>query len=365
MKTISRSNQIPCRRSFVGATVLGLLVLAGPAGASAVLCASTAQELQDDLTAASDGGTYAGQDVEISLVQGTYSTGAATGNGPFTYHSASATGNLYLVGGATGNCEDYALDASTTMLDGGGATQVLNIQSASAAVLIELLTIQNGESSTAGGGAAINTDVAGGTAQLYDNIFRNNHTASIGGGFAIDGAGGVVEAVGNLVVGNSADGGYGAGFVYSRSGFSASIKGNTVYKNTTIASGGTGGLYCCGTPTDKPGVYANIFWQNTNFGIDLEGTAQTFKYNDYGTVTGTITPDSTNLSTDPEFVDAAHGNYRLAGNSPLLGVYPAGELGGEFSIDLAGDLFPSPLSGYYDIGAYEDTIFTDQGFESN
>ena len=230
---------------------------------------------------------------------------------------------------------------------------------------LEFLTIQNGESSTAGGGVAVNTDVVGGAVELYDDIFANNHTASIGGGFAIDGAGSEVNAVGNLVVGNAADGGFGAGFVYSRSGFSASVKENTVYENTTIASGGTGGLYCCGTPTDKPGVYANILWQNTNFGIDLEGTAQTFKYNDYGTVTGTITPDSTNLSMDPEFVDTAHGDYRLAGNSPLLGIYPAGDLGGEFSVDLAGDPFPSPLNGYFDIGAYEDTIFTDHGFETN
>jgi hypothetical protein len=171
-----------------------------------------------------------------------------------------------------------------------------------------------------------------------------------------------VDAIGNLVVGNSADGGYGAGFEYSRNGGEIYVQQNTITKNTTTAAGGTGGLYCCGTPAYSPEVFGNIFWQNTNYGIDLQGTAASFEYNDYGAVTGTITPNSTNLSVDPKFVDAANGNYRLAGNSPLLGVYPAQS---ELSFDLAGDRYPFPLLGYFDIGAYEDTIFTDHGFEGH
>jgi hypothetical protein len=208
---------------------------------------------------------------------------------------------------------------------------------------------------------AINTNVTGGSVYLYDNIIQNNHTSSIGGGFAIDGAGAQVAAVGNLVVGNSADGGFGAGFEYSRSGGQIFLKQNTVSKNTTTAPGGTGGMYCCGTPTSSVEIIANIFWQNTNFAIDLEGPAPSFEFNDYGTVTGTTTPDSSNMSVAPKFVDADNGNFRLAGDSPLLDAYPAAS---ELSTDLAGDAYAYPFHGYYDIGAYEDTVFTDHGFES-
>jgi hypothetical protein len=353
MNSVSRFTQF-------GLVAIALLALAGRAGAVS-LCASTAAELHDDLVAASTNGTYAGQDVEIDLVQGTYKTGAVTGNGPFAYSSTAPAGQIILSGGWSAGCSTYLRDARVTILDGKNLTQVLNIQNKNALVYVNFLTIQNGESTVAGGGVAINTNVTGGSVYLVDNIIRNNHTASIGGGFAIDGAGNQVSASGNLVYANSADGGFGAGFEYSRGGSEAFVESNTMTQNTTTASGGTGGLYCCGT-ADTALVYANIFWQNTNFGIDMETSDYSFEYNDYGTVTGTLNPDSTNLSKDPKFVDAANDNYHLAGNSPLLGVYLAQGLP---SSDLVGTPYPYPVNGYFDIGAYEDTVFTDRGFESN
>jgi len=359
MKTIAHTKKTVCIRPLVGAVAFGLLALAGPAAAVS-LCASTAQQLQNHLDAASTGGMYAGQDVEINLVRGTYKTGAATNNGPFKYTSNASAGQIILSGGWSAGCTNFVLDASKTILDGNNATQVLNIQNQHALAYVEFLTIKNGESAVAGGGVAINTDVNGGSVTLENNIIRDNHTASIGGGFAIDGAGAQVVAVGNLVTGNSADGGFGAGFEYSRNGGQIFLEHNTMSKNTTSAAGGTGGMYCCGTPSFNPEVFANIFWQNTNFGIDLQGTPASFEYNDYGTITGNTTPDSTNLSTDPKFIDAANDDFRLASNSPLLGAYPAQT---ERSTDLDGNGYAYPARGYFDIGAYEDTIFTDHGFE--
>jgi hypothetical protein len=357
MNLVSRFKQILVSRPFVAASAFGLLMSAAPVGAVSV-CASTAQELQDYLDAASDGGMYAGQDVEINLVRGTYKTGVATSNGPFKFIS-TLSGHLILAGGWGPGCVNFREDASTTVLDGRNATQVLNIQNPHADVLVNFLTIQNGESTVAGGGAAINTAAGGGSVYLENNIIRDNHTTSIGGGFAIDGAGSQVAATGNLVTGNSADGGYGAGFEYSRNGSQIFLEQNTIANNTTSASGGTGGMYCCGTPALSPEIYANIFWANTNFGIDVQGPTPSFEYNDYGTVTGIITPDSTNLSVNPKFIDSANGNYQLAGNSPLLGAYPAQP---SRSTDLAGNGYAYPARGYFDIGAYEDTIFTDHGF---
>ncbi|MGA9334740.1 MAG: hypothetical protein WBV39_10730, partial [Rudaea sp.] len=290
---------------------------------SVTLCAATTAELQADLTNASDGGIYAGYNVAIELVVGTYRIGTATSNGPFTYSSTAATGEIEIFGGWAANCDDLTRDASLTVLDGNGTSKVLNIQNENARVDIEFVTIRNGESTTAGGGAAINTNTTGGQVLLYDNIFQNNHTSSIGGGFAADGGGSQVNVVGNLVVNNAADGGYGAGFLYSRNGEEAFVTFNTMYNNTTTAPGGAGGLYCCGTPTVSPFVRANIFRQNTNYGVSFGGTPADLDYNDYGAITG-VTPESEEgtVSADPKFVDAAGGNFHLAATSPLLGICP-------------------------------------------
>ena len=79
-------------------------------------------------------------------------------------------------------------------------------------------------------------------------------------------------------------------------------------------------------------------------------------------MTGVVVPDVTNISKDPKFIDSANGNYRLSGNSPLLGFYPDSN-GILLDRDLAGDGIPS--IGFCDMGAYEDTVFTDGGFEGD
>lgn len=359
MKLI-RAPKTTVARSIYFVLTLGLLFLSTSVSASVIYCVSTAQELQQALTDSSDGGMNAGQDAYIEIVKGTYKTGTETANGPFTYSSTAATGQLEIDGGFSAGCTGEARDATLTVLDGKNATQVLKIQNSTADVSVDFLTVQNGESATAGGGAAVNTASGGGRVYMYWDIFQNNHTASIGGGFAIDGAGSQIAVINSLIVNNSADGGYGAGFEYSRGGAEAFFDSNTVSGNTTTKSGGTGGPYCCGD-AGYSSIKTNIFWQNTNFGIDLVGTDIDFEYNDYGTVTG-FTPDPSNLSTDPKFVDSANGNYRLAFNSPLLGAFPLAN-GGALGYDLAGDFYP--FLGFADIGAYEDTIFTDHGFEGH
>jgi hypothetical protein len=359
MKLI-RARKMSVVRSIYSILMFGLLFLSTSASAAVIYCVSTAQELQQALTDSSDGGMNAGQDSYIEIVKGTYKTGTATANGPFTYSSTAATGQLEIDGGFSAGCTGEARDATLTVLDGKNATQVLKIQNSTADVSVDFLTVQNGESTTAGGGAAVNTASGGGRVYMYWDIFQNNHTASIGGGFAIDGAGSQIAVVNSLIVNNSADGDYGAGFEYSRGGSEAFVDSNTVSGNTTTKSGGTGGLYCCGNAGTSI-IDGNIFWQNTNFGIALVGTNIGFDDNDYGTVTG-FTPNPSNLSTDPKFVDPGNGNYRLAFDSPLLGAFSTA-IGGTLGYDLVGDSYP--YLGFADIGAYEDTIFTDHGFEGH
>jgi len=358
MKAIRHSKPPSYSRSSALA-IVALLALARMASASdQSLCATTAKELFDDLAAASDGGMYAGQNVYISLPAGTYKTGSVTGNGPFAYTSTAATGVLSIYGGFGPDCDGEALDASLTILDGGGLTQVLNIQNQNAEVDVFYMTIQNGKSTVPGGGVAINSNVNGGVVYLHENIIRNNHTSKKGGGFLINGSGNFVSLSDNLVVGNSADDGYGGGYEFSN-GQNLDTNSNTFANNTTTKSGGTGGIYCCGNARSVS-INGNIFWNNTNFGIDLETTPYNFEYNDYGVATGVLTADSTNMKVDPKFTDASSGNYRLASDSPLLGIWPST---GFPTADLAGDHYPFPVNGYFDLGAYEDTVFTDHGFE--
>jgi hypothetical protein len=354
----------------VRAATLCLFLLAGPACAvsSVSLCASNAKELNDDLVAASDNGMYAGDYVEIDLVAGTYETGAATSNGPFKYSSTAATGQLILFGGWMPNCFGRPVDASLTILDGNHATQVLNISNDHGETQIDTLTIRNGNFAGDGGGLSINPVGDQGNNIFVNNvIFSGNHAGNKGGGFAINTSSASAQINvgfdGNVLFDNDADGGAGAGILYADGPKAyVQVSKNTVYKNTTTKSGEGGGLYCCGQVETYPLVNGSIFWDNTNYGLYLYGNSMVdIEYNDVGTVSGSPSEFIGNLSTDPLFVDADNRNLRLAGNSPLLGYvsesnFPSG------SYDLTGEGEPS--TGFYDIGAYEDTVFTDHGFES-
>jgi hypothetical protein len=352
-------------RVLVCALATGLLALSNLAGAVS-LCASTAQEFQDDLAKASDGGMFSGDSVEINLVQGTYTVGAATANGPFIYTSTAATGQLTLLGGWNPQCNGLVKNGAPTVLDGNGTSQVLKINNPNASVDVEYLTIQNGETGVSGAGLSIN--VGGGSAGVFvaDNIIRNNHTTGTGGGLVAfaGGSNSQLDIGNNVIAGNSADVGYGAGFVFGNSVGEAFITGNTVYANTTTATNGTGGLLCCGTVDSNPDIFTNIFWQNTKYGLYLSGTAADLEYNDYGAIGGAAPGASIgNISMDPKFVDGANDDLHLATGSPALGYGPAATLNGYISsTDINGHAYP--LTGKIDLGAYEETVFAD-GFDGN
>ena len=338
-------------------SALALLTVSGLAQAN-TFCVATAQQLQDALTASSDGGMYHNETNTILLIQGTYTTGAATGNGPFHYSNSTIGVRININGGLDATCTTQTPKASLTVLDGNHASQVLTIHSADGRVFVDTLTIQNGESSLDGGGLSINASLGdNSSAYVFDTIIQNNHTTNYGGGFIVDaaGSGHFLELLNNLIAGNSADLGDGAGELVGN-GSETFISNNTVSQNTTTAMGGTGGLSPCNGGAICV-VYNNIFWNNTNFGLYLSSTNADVEYNDYGTLGG-LTPATSqgNVSVAPKFVNANGGNFHLAGDSPLLGFSPK-LLGG---FDLDGNPYPS--AGKSDLGAYEETIFVD-GFD--
>ena len=350
-------------RFLICALTLGLA--ASNQARAVSLCVSTAVELQEALSDASDGGLYSGYDVEIDLVQGTY---FAPENGPFLYTSTAATGQISVMGGWNSQCDGFSHNAALTVLDANHNSQVLSIDNSNADVDVELLTIQNGETFDEGGGLAINSETASPGASVYVafNIIRNNQSFTTGGGVSIYTSGSVnqVDLLTNVITGNTAND-FGAGLVNAANVGVVYITGNTVYGNTAVAVSGSGSLYCCGDAANAPAIYANIFWQNTKYGLYTYGTAADLEYNDYGTLSG-VTPDQNigNTSINPKFLDAANGDFHLSGTSSLLGYSPPTINGvpAGTSTDVSGNYFPQ--TGKRDVGAYSETIFTD-GFDGD
>jgi hypothetical protein len=347
------NGSVRCIALRLGATALAFLALAACRFAHAhEFCVSTATDLQNALTDASDGGMYNDGGLNsINLAQGTYKTSGS----PFQYSNSAMTGALIISGGFDASCTAQTRTASLTVLDGNHATQVLVIHSANAEVDVTWLTIQNGETSQPGAGLVVN-DGAGdnSSVNIADNIIQNNHTTYFSGGVDVNagGSGHFLLLQNNLIAGNSADRGDGAGNVGADSGGATGVFNNTITQNTTSASGGRGGLYCGSSA--RCSVINNILWNNTTYGIYLGSTNADVEYNDYGSLGGS-TPDTHqgNLSLSPKFVDANAGNFHLSADSPLLGASPLFYA----TTDLDGNSYPRRGKG--DLGAYAETIFVD------
>lgn len=337
------------------AFVAGALAAGFAVGAGATdFCVTTTSELRAALAAVSDGGANQDENNGIFLATGTYST--SDGLGRFFYLNSSATSALHLWGGFDAACSQMGEDASATILDGAGMSQVLVARSAAGYVDILNLSVQNANTDQPGAGIAINeTGSTSGDVLLRNLIIRNNHTSRFQGGFRAFARGThVIYFDNNLVVGNSADQGYGAGELSGAD--HVYVRYDTVSMNTA-PDADVGGLFCSGTPACE--IANDAFWQNSTTDLYLFSDASMY-FNDVG-VLGGMSP-STNvgaLDTDPLFVDAAGDNFHLGNGSPLIGVSTYLSSGSDN--DIEGHALP--LTGRTDIGAYLETIFND-GFES-
>ncbi|MBA8886680.1 hypothetical protein FHW12_000871 [Dokdonella fugitiva] len=332
------------------------LLAAGTAHAH-VFCATSAAQLQQALTAASDGGPYNGEDNEVDLAPGTYTTGAATSNGAFHYRSTAVTGLISIHGGFDANCQNPRSNPARAKLDGNGQTPVLAIVNAHAPIEVLELTVQNGES--IGNGAGLSLSGGAGIAVLF-TVIKNNHTTGLGGGFSIHADGlatsDYVFLETNLVTGNSADQDFGAGSITTDAAVVA-VTHDTVYGNTTLGMGdstGTGGLFLS---AESGYLSNNIFRANTLYGFYLDSVDifVNANWNAYGSSGGRPPASATdNTNAPPNFVDPAGGDFHLSGTSPLLAY--SRSIVGRY-LDLEGHSLPS--GGRRDIGVYADTVFAD------
>jgi hypothetical protein len=316
-------------------------------------CVSTATQLQDALDAVSDGGAYVDEQSLIMIVKGTYLTGNATSNGPFFSNASTTTTLLTIYGGYSAGCSGDRHPASSTILDGHNATGVMVLRRPNGKIAITHLTFQNGNGSLGAGLQVNHLATVNAPVDIDNVIIRNNHASADAGGLYASGASTpqynsiYVENV--LIVDNSTDADYGGAYL---TGFGSSVHvGHSTISRNTSPAGTTGGLYCGGNNTC--GVYDTIAWNNTHIGLYMD-TANALVCDDYGASGGTP-PEyaANNVSVSPQFVDAAGGDYHLTAASPLFGLCP----GEPFQYDLDDRAYPA--SGGTDVGAYEDTIFTD------
>lgn len=154
---------------------------------AAEFCVATLGDLQTALLAAGSNG----QPDEIRVVQGLYNATSAS------FYSPTEAMGLDLSGGWDASCQLQASDSSSTVLDGGQATSLFAMSSASAAnISLRNMTVRNGIRAEGGAGVFIRTlgNVTIESMRFEDNI----HNGSLFYGGAV-----FVERADDVVVNDS------------------------------------------------------------------------------------------------------------------------------------------------------------------
>lgn len=346
----------PLRPFHVSLAIPLFALLASASAHANLFCVGSSTGLQTALTQSSVGGIHAGENNVIYLKAGTYTTGAATSGGPFSFHAGAAT-HLDILGGFNASCTVREHDSSLSVISGGHATQALKLRGAGGNIELYGFSIVDGENTLGDGGGLIINPQAGDDASIVveNVIFHGNHTTHFAGAVLANSQTGALSFLGNLLHDNSADQGDGGAELIA-DGTSGTVANNTVTQNTTTAMNATGGMAFNGGPGCNCYVMNNILWNNTNVGLHLSSSTVNLEYNDIGTRDG-ITPmhEVGNFSDPPQFVDPAGDDFHLKGTSPAIAASPLAGV----SPDLDGHGYST---GFNDIGAYYETIFAD-GFD--
>ena len=306
------------------------------AGANAVeTCVGSSSELNTTLTLAA---FPTGQTTVIKLQQGTYHLGGSVLGNVDNHFNA-----LQLLGGYNADCTVRTLDPANTVLDADDNGEIaLN---PAGDLVVEGITWQDSlpfyfTMYT----LAQHIDV-----RLSNNVFSH---ATVEFDTELNFAGSVtgdtLRISNNLFTGVPDK--FGNGAMDFEGGFDAVLTGNT------IAGNANRGLF---TYLDGSTTLAdNIFWDNG--GNDLELTnrhrdpiSATFQDNIYSTLSGSEDASSFGtLHSDPLFVDAANGNYRLQNASPAVNSGAA--TSDTPGVDLDGNA--RVIGSAVDRGAYESAV---------
>lgn len=326
--------------------IVYILLLAAAQAQAHTFCVGDPAGLQAALATAAGNG----EADSIQLVRGFYSVA------DFSFNSAEALG-LDITGGYDAGCNATDADARQTVLDGGGAYQVLQTYSPGA-VSIRYLTVQSGVKSGSSGAGLQLGGTGPASAVTLGNLILRNNTSDYGAGGVVIGVEGDVSISNNLFVDNSAPG---TAALYIFVGVPASIyiTNNTFSANTATTPYNAAAYLNVNSSGVSAHVSNNIFWGNAaamDFGFS--GDNVQLIDNDCGVLSGSPAAGSTgNVSVDPHFVSA--GDWHLRIDSPLLGTGATNPAGGLPAFDIEGHA--RSFNGAVDPGAYQrdDLIFAD------
>ncbi len=262
----------------------------------------------------------------------TVTNGNANGSGSITVNANTV---YQYSGGGIYNTYSSPVLTNVTISNNTASSNGGGIYNNSSSPVLTNVTI-NHNTSSSGGGVYGNHDGQSTAVGTYTNcLFNNNHAASNGGAVYYDD-------------------GNGAGPVFTNCTFSGDNAGNGnllyYYKDNT---GSLPQFRNCIIDSVSAG---NMVRGSTNGRLD--SIVFSYTLTSYGSLGNNVNNAANILSTDPLFVDALHGDYRLLAGSPAIdagnnGYYNPGSTPdlSLITTDIKGN--PRINSGVVDLGAYE------------
>lgn len=296
-----------------------------------------------------------GSTLTIRLVQGNYPVGAQLVASP---HEAGANAvGFKLLGGYTAACASRSIDPANTVIDAANQANTGLIVALTGAANAVVEGISFTRFVAAPGGAVV---------ELRQHLFSDDEGYSIRHcRFTANTAHDVVWMSGaqlaisnNLVAGNTLVGGGHAVHI----AFAYDADTRLALNNNTVANNGGGGVY---VDTDGRSsvrlseIANNVLWGNSGsdlalFPFDLAGApAPLLSGNIIADSAGATIPAG-NLASNPQFVNAGGGNFRLAAGSPGINSGTAVQLYGFPARDLDGGT--RIIGSLVDRGAYEASV---------
>jgi len=251
---------------------------------------------------------------------------------------------------------------------GGGG---IAIGGAGSAQILNNLIANNQMPNTAdGGGISL---FAAGTPTISGNTIRGNTASGNGGGIAMANQSDA-NITNNLIVGNSAAGQGGGVYFLVPSGARGPFLVNNTVVNNTASSGA--GVFADGFDAAAQ-LVNNIFFSSTSSPVacgnghgNANGILPQFSFNDafspaasgFAGFCSNLNGAPGNISTDPQFVDSANGDYHLQAGSPAIDSgnnsapnLPSQDLDGNPRIAFGS---ATTCSNTVDLGVYEFVLTT-------
>lgn len=305
---------------------------------------------------------------EANLLESSNGTAGAPGGGLLA--SVNGTSRLTIVDSAF-VANEARLDAAIGVPQGGNA---MIFAGGSAVVHVHRSTFQGGRitggSQRRGAGLSLQTD-GGASARVEDSTFTGNHGVSgeiSGAGLSLSAlSASSIDARRLALTENRWGAADASSQLYLRPWGTSTVR----LSDSLLARGGTGVVASTAegvvrlvnvTATDHADFGLSLFVMAPAVGSVANTIAWANADGDAVLSGGAITQQANRIGSNPQFVDPAGGNYRLAPGSPAIGAGLANPLGGLGRLDR--DHAPRTYGALPDQGAYERNALFGDGFES-